>query len=174
MLNTSKCPNILNWLEVWSYELAMVKWGYHDPEKIDGHPVFHLGGLLQVVPVIALDERYDEYMAQMLTDKQANVYLSEFMDLSFRVCAKLDYAGVVAELESLVKQLEMTFKQMGFTGFNLSDPLKTFMVLERLFAVEVSAKIAAYAPEKHNPVLGPLAPLIEEYLADLTKNKAVK
>lgn len=165
----SKYPNVLHWLNVWCRELAILQWG--NSEGAEGmHSIFALTGAMQVKPLISVCDDYDEYIEQTLVTKtNGSDFVSEIMELTLRITASIDMEGLKEELKDLIEQLNEQFNDFGSIDYEDMKPLKTFVLLHRIYAVEISANIKAYEPNIHNPVLGMYRPMVEEMLLGVTK-----
>ncbi|AUR81040.1 hypothetical protein FDJ25_gp002 [Vibrio phage Aphrodite1] len=155
---------IKNWLEVWSLELAIMKWSL-ESDSDDHHTIFTLAGAVQIQPLLSFEEVYQEIILQMLEGKNSSLNATELMEITMRVLSRVDFDKLAKEAQTLCEMLHGDFGKLGDMTIKDKTPLYIFCFLHRVFAVEVSARIKTYEPGKHNPLLGPFQPMLEELLS---------
>lgn len=160
----SPFTEIKNWLEVWSLELAIMKWSL-ESDNDDHHTIFALTSAVQIKPLLSFEEGYEEITSQMLEGKHSSLNATELMEITMRVLSRVDFGKLEKEVQTLCEMLQGDFGKLGDMTIKEKTPLYVFCFLHRVFAVEVSARIKTYEPGKHNPLLGPFQPMLEELLA---------
>ncbi|AGB07120.1 hypothetical protein [Vibrio phage VP4B] len=162
-------PNVAHWLEIWCRELALLQWSNTEGEA-GLHSIFGLTAAMQIKPLVSVSEEYDDFMSVALTKKEhTSDFVSELMELTMRITAAINLDELHKEFETLIKGLNSNFEQLGGISYEEMNPLKTFVLLHRIYSVEISARIKAYEPIRHNPVLGYFTPLLEELLIGAAK-----
>lgn len=165
----SKFPAINAWLEVWSRELAVLQWSNTEGEN-KAHAIFAVTAALQVKPLISVYEEFDAYMNLVLERKDGSSdIITELMEITLRIIVSVDHQKLAEEVEVLFESIDPNLKELGLDGHKGMSPLKTYAILHRIYAVEISARIKAYEPQMHNPILGMYRPMVEEMLLGLTK-----
>ncbi|QAU04231.1 hypothetical protein [Vibrio phage 2 TSL-2019] len=158
-----KYPHIDHWLNVWSQELAILKWSLMSDQD-QHHTIFHLSSVIATEPLISFEESFNSFKDQVFVGNAASTAVTELMELCFRVNSKIDFAELLKETKSLYKDLEKEFGGLGLTWLSEETSLIIFSLLHRIYAVEISARVKTYEPGKHNPMLGPHQPMLEELL----------
>ncbi|QGZ14503.1 hypothetical protein [Photobacterium phage PDCC-1] len=158
-----KYPHIAHWLNVWSRELAVLKWSLTSDQDRH-HSIFHLSAFTATEPLITFEETFISFKEQMLAGNDSSTVVTELMELSFRVNSKLNFTELLKETKELYKGLEKEFDGLGLVWLKEESPLVIFCLLHRIYAIEISARVKTYEPGKHNPMLGPYQPALEELL----------